>query len=383
MDKLVRLVIAGLYVPINWISWISPRKENVYLFGSWFGESYSDNSKYLFEYIAQKSGVVCVWLTRSRPVLKEVRSRGHLSYRSHSPCGIYYMLTAKFAVISAGRGDLNPFISTKRLNIINLFHGAPLKKILFDDEITFKAPSGLLSHLFPVYSQTRYDLICASSEVVKKCYISAFRVDENVVKVTGFPRVDKLIQNRHKETSNLLRGIYLPTHRGEGDNVFSEKFSRILEGIDQGLNSCLGVTLDLKMHHYFRKENYSLKNINFVKEEMIGGDIYNILADYDFLVTDYSSIFFDYLVLDRPIIFFPFDLSEYLRKDRQLYFDYDSIAAGPKVISVKELLDEFQSLRSGVDRFSLKRRELMSEFNSYLDGNNCERVLDEMLKIDS
>ena len=57
----------------------------------------------------------------------------------------------------------------------------------------------------------------------------------------------------------------------------------------------------------------------------------------DLLITDYSSIFFDFLLLDRPIVFFPYDLEQYLSQDRAMYFDYEIMTPGPKCRTYDEL----------------------------------------------
>jgi CDP-glycerol glycerophosphotransferase (TagB/SpsB family) len=103
-------------------------------------------------------------------------------------------------------------------------------------------------------------------------------------------------------------------------------------------------------------------------------DIYPLLKRVNILITDYSSVYFDFLLLDRPIIFAPFDLHEFVCLDGQeLFYEYDEVTPGPKATDWKEVLALVErSLQT--DDYKTQRREICQRFNEFHDGKNSERV---------
>jgi len=103
-------------------------------------------------------------------------------------------------------------------------------------------------------------------------------------------------------------------------------------------------------------------------------DIYKILPSVDILITDYSSVLFDYLLLDRPIIFAPFDLEEYMEKTTDFYFEYDDVTPGYKAKDWDDIIKYLIILANGGDIHRKERFLISKLFNKYNDGNNSERV---------
>ena len=84
----------------------------------------------------------------------------------------------------------------------------------------------------------------------------------------------------------------------------------------------------------------------------------------DIMITDYSSCYIDYLLLDRPMVFFNYDMEHYLENDRTLYFEYDSVTPGPKCKTRDELTEILVQLLSGKDGYKSKRQEVCDLFYS-------------------
>ena len=97
------------------------------------------------------------------------------------------------------------------------------------------------------------------------------------------------------------------------------------------------------------------------------------------LITDYSGIFFDYLLLDRPIVFAPFDLKEYLKTNRAFYFDYEKITPGPKANNWQEIIIMIDKVLNGLDSYKKTRQDVNKTFHQYIDGNSSQRVYQEIL----
>lgn len=91
-------------------------------------------------------------------------------------------------------------------------------------------------------------------------------------------------------------------------------------------------------------------------------DIQELLMDTDLLVTDYSSAYIDYLLLNRPVVFYNFDFEDYLLNDREMYYEYDCVTPGYKAENFDQLLEEFERLADGEDRFVKEREEVRNLF---------------------
>ena len=114
------------------------------------------------------------------------------------------------------------------------------------------------------------------------------------------------------------------------------------------------------------------KNIYFVDPS---SDIYPFLKHVDLLITDYSSIYFDFLLLDRPIIFFCFDLEDYLAKNRDMYFEYNKVTPGDKARNYAELKTCIIKALKGQDEYSEERRKIKNIMFNYKSENLVELVM--------
>ena len=156
------------------------------------------------------------------------------------------------------------------------------------------------------------------------------------------------------------------------------KLSKILENE--------GLTLAVRVHP--KQTNKIINEISALDEaenQRIyidrSEDIYCSLIEYDVLVTDYSSIYFDYLLLDRPIVFYNNDQQEYESNERSFYYDVDEVRPGPRLNNWFDIIDYIKGLKEGADTYKRKRKQLNKRFNSYSGSasegiyNNIRRVL--------
>ena len=126
--------------------------------------------------------------------------------------------------------------------------------------------------------------------------------------------------------------------------------------------------------HSFIKDNIkvNIDNIVFYDNHR---DIYPLLGLTDCLITDYCSIYFDYLHLNKPIIYFPFDYEKYIREDRELIFDYDEMTPGPKCYDQYTLQSEItKTLLEGEDEYKEERKKMLDKSFKYKDGKSSERI---------
>lgn len=386
-----------LNFPIFILSKFIIRNPNVWVFGAWFGKNYSDNSKYLFEYVNKNcKDITAVWITNNNKTYDLVKKKGYKVVKTYSLAGYYYTLIAKYGFVSVHHIDINYYASLG-MKIINLWHGIPLKKILKDDNVT--GYNNRKKH--PVYSKLRelllqeYYSTIATSDAVAEIYKSAFNGLTERVDIIGQPRCDvfylppaetSFTEKLRKIKEKNKLAIYMPTHRQEGKIDFSKFLTDELDTLNNKMKE-YNVVLLVKLHFYHQKDldnlNNEYSNIIFVKGSDIEQDIYSILSMTDFLITDYSSIYFDYLHSNKPIIFFAFDKEDYLKNDRAFYFDYEEITPGEKAYNWNELYEKVAVIANGIDNYANERKKTHDIFNKYQDGKNCERVVEWIKSLDN
>jgi len=105
-----------------------------------------------------------------------------------------------------------------------------------------------------------------------------------------------------------------------------------------------------------------------------------LLPSIDILITDYSSIFYDFIILDKPIIFFPFDIAHYNLVDRKFYGNYNEQTPGTKCYSWSAIFIEIKKIFSGKDSFVMERQKMIEQTYKYNDICNCSRIVDVIKK---
>ena len=230
------------------------------------------------------------------------------------------------------------------------------------------------------------DWLIVTSDDIKKYYAEAFQISENKIKALGLPRMDYYFENHDsKELKNKFckdYGIspdkkiilYAPTFRDEEEfnNVFNyfdlEKFNKELS--DE-------YVLALRLHPKIK---------NFYKEDISSKGQYIDVSDFkneqelmllsDMLITDYSSIMIEYSILSRPIVFFTYDLDNYLSKERGFYYDFEKTVPGPIVYTSDELIDAIKN--NDFDKSKISSF-VNTQFNE-INGQSSKHVVDYLLK---
>jgi CDP-glycerol glycerophosphotransferase (TagB/SpsB family) len=387
-------VILSVFGDLLWLATtILPKDQSLWIFGAWFGEAYADNSKYLFEYVNRNHHTIrAVWLTKNKAAYDLVKKRGYEVYLVNSIRGFLLRVVSGVWVTSAGIFDFNSFHTWPigRVKIVELLHGTPLKAYGYDDPhyIDFSKGQNLARlHVLPFNKRVSLDdLYIAPSEEVQSKWATAFRVSPQKIKITGYPRTDVLfaqdkpkvpitdLLDNLKETFTVA--IYMPTHRQGGETSLAYLLND-LKSVNSRLAE-LHVILLVKAHRFHLGEvrllDRSLSNVLFVKDEDIDQDIYTILSETDLLITDYSSVYFDYLLLNKPIIFAPFDLDTYTANERPLYYNYADVTPGPKARNWDEVIECIEAIVRESDVYEEQRLKVGSTFNAYHDGNSSQRV---------
>lgn len=384
-----------LFYPIYLISFFIPKNKSIWLFGSG-QDRFTENAKFLFIYISeqQNSSIKPIWISGDPVLCKELQSKNYNAIYRWSLKGLYVSLRAKYYFYNIYSTDINFYTSGNAI-LVNLWHGIPLKQIEFDVETGdlykwYRTGWSYLYMFFKPYIFKRPDFVLSTSGKVSEIFSSAFRIESERCLSLGYPRNDIFFNNNnmiytdeytkklilqtdeyHSKGNKIL--IYMPTWRSNNKNFFNDAIPDF-EQLNHILKKYL-LMMYIKPHPMTNQIEETYSNILFIKPFE---DIYPLLPVSDYLITDYSSIYFDYLLLDKEIIFYPFDYTEYLNEDRKLYFDYNEVIPGEKVYTFEKLLDTL-SILTDLD-FSKERQVIKNEFWRFQDGDSSSRIYEYIAK---
>jgi len=369
---------------LYFLSGFFPRCKDVCVFGT-SGPGFNDNAKHLFVSLNETNKYKkYVWITSDNKTLAYLRSVGYLCYAKFSIGGIYYCLRSGIYIYNSYVSDINFWLSRNAM-YVNLWHGVPLKKIEFDIRVgplvTRYNPKNkidkIFNKIFYPHIYNKIDILLVPSEKLLPIFSSAFKVKIENCHISKYPRSEIIIKEKRDifkilkklneiATIDLLekienkdnRFLYVPTWRDSGTNII-ESAGLVFEEID-ALMGRLNSVFIIKFHPNTKIDLTYLKdfpNIRLLDNVM---DIYPILPFVDFLITDYSSIYVDFLLIDKEIIFFPFDKEDYLTNNREMYFNYDEVTPGKKVLNYEELITALQHCDE--INFSLERERVFDMF---------------------
>lgn len=347
-------------------SFLAPRNKKVWLYGNLNG-SFRDNSKYLFIFnSAFFPEIKHIWISQSKDVVRAIHSMGLRSVYKYSIPSLFYGLIAKVYIYNHAPTDAMHGCMRGSALLFNLWHGVPFKKIEYDitsgsEYRKFFNPQNfsekLQSFLFEPKFFRNSDYVLATSNELVPAFSSAFRLPKEKVFVGTYPRneVLKLTEQRligyiiENETVGFVRildkiksfrsaVIYMPTFRDNNPDFINvalpdlEKLNNVCKKQD--------IIFLIKAHPLtrFGSDLSKLSHIMCLDNII---DVYPLLPYTNALISDYSSIIFDYSLLDRRILFYAFDKDEYLSENRESYFEYEEVFS-------KEIISDFDSLLQNV-----------------------------------
>jgi len=360
-----------LYVLVDRLSRLWSRDERLWVFGARGGDGFVDNAKYQYLWTLENSPEIRpVFLTKDVETIRTLQSSGYEAYHAHSLRGRLLTLRAGVVCVTQGLRDVQ-MGTTAGATLVQLWHGLPLKTIGWDAEWADQP--------WPVQQCHRsmadeVDLVTAPSEPAIEPLSSGLGIDPERFVVTGYPRTDVFGNDIEgadltvdKESIEAVKShagdqpvvFYLPTYRESGTSF--------VEALD---TEAIGTQLaDSDAHLYIKAHPYEPVSAAADHERVhwlaASVDPYLVLPHADVVVTDYSSVLFDYLAADRPIVLFAYDRAAYIA-DRGLYFEYESVAPGPVVTETASLcsaLDEaLAAVRGESDPYAADRQQLRERF---------------------
>lgn len=355
---------------------------HIWLFSSTDNSHYNYNSRYLFEYVKENLPEITPLFVINDPELRNsLSSKYGKQYfiETESIQGIRQALSAGVWFTSAGLPAYGTGLHKKRL-IINLWHGVPLKKIALLDPNLKKAARIYFKKIF----SENYTCILTTSHELIPLMARSFAVSEDKIKVWGQPRNDGLFQkNDCREILGQLfpdlpeytkTVLYAPTFRDYGQVQlfpFKDFDQKQLEAFLDEKN----MLLFIRTHVAERGSAapYLGKRIRFLGNEQ-AEDVTGILNIFDCLITDYSSIYIDYLLTDKPMIFLPYDRQQYL-DGRGMNFDYDDVTPGPKPETFNDFLDALSPKEDFWKSERTRVNRLFNEIQHPCAADICNKIL--------
>lgn len=237
---------------------------------------------------------------------------------------------------------------------------------------------------FPIHNT--YTHVCVSSPKVSFAYAEAFGCSENVVMPLGAPRTDiyfdpdfiKKSRGTIDEKFPQINGrkviLYAPTFRGDSVGKSYIKNMLDVEKMSEKLGN--DYVLLIKQHP-LTADKFSIEGSSFAFDISKDIAIETALCAADIVITDYSSLIFEYALLERPMIFFAYDLAEY-EDARSFYFGYEGFVPGEIVVNTDEIISELRRLETDFDKEKIRR--FRQDYMCACDGKSTERILNEVLK---
>ncbi|WP_202809325.1 CDP-glycerol:glycerophosphate glycerophosphotransferase [Staphylococcus equorum] len=368
-----------------------PIKENVVLYESFLGKNYSDSPKAIFNYLLKNDSTNWkhVWVLNDKDIVaneSEFDNKNVKIIKRFSWQYFYYVTVAKYFVLNMRQPK---WLHKKDDQIIlSTWHGTPLKRLVFDMEnVTSANPN----YKRDFYIQSRnWDFLIAANKYSEEVFESAFMYPKENILTYGYPRND-ILYNHTKEYKQQVKNklglpdskkviLYAPTWRDdEFHSAGNYKFKLQMDLKRMWEEFGDEYVIALRMH-YFISDNMDLSGYeHFAYDFSKYNDINDLYIASDMLITDYSSVFFDYANLRKPILFFTYDLEKYQSTLRGFYINVNNDLPGPLLLTNDELIDSIKNIKKTNSDFEQKYNDFYDEYCSLEDGNATKRVINKVL----
>lgn len=375
------------FIPRNKHLWITGRTNTK--LGENDAPTFFDNSKYFYLYLVNETNEHVYWITSSDKEYELLKSLRLPVIHYSEKKSIWIILRARYFFHHYGINQISEDLQRGSIQM-DFWHGTPLKKIGYD---VVSRPENHYTRFQTFLNKGGCEYSSSTSRFLSENILAkAFATTPDKILNFGYPRMDIMGNTKESilefckqyskdllpyiEICNKFKKIilYMPTWRDYDEYYFKEaqidyeRMSAALKKID--------AVFFIKLHpmtKYVDIPDYD--NIVQIDNDV---DMYPFLTYVDFLVTDYSSIYFDFLVLDREIIFIPYDFEQYV-SNRQLYFEYDSITPG---IKYKSFNDFIQNLNHITElNYSLERNRVRQKLYDDYQFDACKRTYDYLRNI--
>lgn len=393
-----------------WYYWrytITPKKKNVWAFSAFSKRGYMDNVKYLYEYIlAHHPEIQAVWMTLDKGVYKQLQSENKPVVMMRTPECRKILSHAKLAFTDHYRmSDYDAFSGLNdRTKIVQLWHGVGLKAIgdlkntniagvMLSNDILPSAADNILKI---IYKKIKYFRHAYYRELFEHYFMLACPGPERIEQVakplhiplencfmSGHPR--NVFLHQILPATDAVHILYAPTYRW---NAIKEQqlVQKIIDSADV-IQTCMekvNGSLTIRLHpHTWRNYNVQLNDLSQRYDRIFSdndADIYQTLGKYRILISDYSSIAYDFILLNRPVVFFNYDFEDFIEKECTLNYEYDSYSPGAQTKSWEQTLAAIEAYIANPEKDSEWRCRVRDEFYDMTvnDQDNSKRIVEEL-----
>lgn len=362
-----------------------PCEKNTVLFISFHGRGYSDNPKAIYEYLRKDNyDLKYVWAIKNHKQ-KNIQIEGAKVIEYFSIPYFYYLARAKYWVVNC---KLPTYVLKKDNQVyLQTWHGTPLKRLAHDiildnKDATFYRSKMSAEEMYETYDidVKRYNYMISPNPYSTKVFGSAFQINRERLIETGYPRNDVLVNTTSEQVEALKEKmglpkdkkviLYAPTWR-DNSYVMEGYTFKLQVDFRKWQEQLSDNYVVIFKPHYLIVNDFDIQQYKgFVYEASATSDIADLYLVSDILITDYSSVFFDYAILNRPMYFYMFDLNEYAKELRGFYFDIYETLPGPIVENEDDLLKELISNSYNYNKLN----SFNEQFNQWHDGKSCEKV---------
>lgn len=365
---------------------------NTFIFESQSGGKYDDNPKAIYDYLKKQNDTYyqLFWSLRyrDRKIIEDENIK--VLYR-FSIRWLYYMARAEFWVINARIPTWIP--KRKETTYIQTWHGTPLKKLALDMDTIGMPGANLENYKKNFLKETmKWDYLIAPNQYSKEIFKSCFDFKKQFID-SGYPRNDILYQKNNSEDIKKLKKklnlplgkkiiLYAPTWRD--DYYISKGHYRFKIPFDiEKVREVMGkdAVFIFRAHYLVAESLNKVGNQNDIYNFSIKEDISDLYLVSDLLITDYSSVFFDYANLKKPMLFYAYDYEHYRDNLRGFYFDIEKDSPGPFVTVENDFynyLKEFIHTGKFLN-YEAKLSFFNTKYCSWEKGNASEQVIKQVL----
>lgn len=364
-----------------------PVKEGLIYFESFGGKSYSDNPKYIYEYLLRNQDQYkYVWHLNSEekvPGKAKIAKKGSVRY-------YYTLATAEYIVTNARLPRF--FRKREEVNYLQTWHGTPLKRLGGDMEEVHMPGTNTERYKINFYNESqKWDYLIAPNSYSSQILSRAFWFDKTLLEV-GYPRNDILYTKNNAQDIEELKTklgipndkkvvLYAPTWRDDeyyskGNYTFELKLN--LNKMQKELGK--EYVIILRMHYLIASEMDISNYEGFVYDFSLYSDIGELYLVSDLLITDYSSVFFDYANLKRPILFYTYDIEKYRDQLRGFYLDMNTELPGPLLKTTEEVIHNIKNISELNSKYASQYKEFYNRFCEWDDGKASENTVKTVFK---
>ena len=391
-----------------WIFALVPKKKNLWVFSGFNKKNYMDNTKYLYEYIVHNCPEIeAVWLTKSKEVRKKLKEQKMPVHRMNSLIGIWKMIRANIAFSDHFKmSDYdNRYGFNAKTKFINMFHGFGPKgmKPIGDKIPNTTIPGVRLSSdiintendnfFVKIKKMLKYPFVAPFRELFEEYFgmvcpgqpcndyfATPWKVKKEAQLNCGYPRSTKI---HCGQKNDIYKILYAPTYRwnSQDERNMIDSFIENIPKINNFLVKVNGeFVLRLHPHTWRDYRNKILLSIKDYSKISISSekDIYDTLDTYSLLITDYSSLGWEYLLTGNPMINFAFDYETYQKTDCPFDMDYKNICVGEIIKTWDNLVMEMQEYYNNPDK-NIGLRNSIKEFfypSSRNDAENSKKLVE-------